>query len=53
VKAEGRVAVEPVKPDPYSYETQHRTRLKSEVVFVGGRVASWREPVDEFVDEWH
>jgi outer membrane protein assembly factor BamE (lipoprotein component of BamABCDE complex) len=52
-KAEGRVAVEPAKPDPYSYENQHRTRLRQEVVFVSGKVATARNPQDEYLDEWH
>ncbi|HEX5136519.1 MAG TPA: hypothetical protein VFY93_06085 [Planctomycetota bacterium] len=52
-KAEGRVAVEPAKPDPYSYENQHRTRLRQEVVFVSGKVATARTPQDEYLDEWH
>jgi hypothetical protein len=53
VKAEGGLAVEPAKPDPFIYEHQHRTRVKCEVVFVDGRVAGWRDPVDEYLDEWH
>lgn len=52
-RAEGRVAIEPSKPDPYSYETQHRTKLRQEVVFVNGRVATSRNPQDEYLDEWH
>ena len=52
-KAEGRVAVEPAKPDPYWYENQHRTKLRQEVVFVGGKVATARTPQDEYLDEWH
>jgi outer membrane protein assembly factor BamE (lipoprotein component of BamABCDE complex) len=52
-KAEGRVAIEPSKPDPYSYETQHRTKLRQEVVFVNGKVATARNPQDEYLDEWH
>jgi len=52
-KAEGRVVVEPAKPDPYTYETQHRTRLRQEVVFVSGKVATSRNPQDEYLDEWH
>jgi outer membrane protein assembly factor BamE (lipoprotein component of BamABCDE complex) len=52
-RAEGRVAVEPAKPDPYSYEHQHRTKLRQEVVFVNGKVASARNPQDEYLDEWH
>lgn len=52
-KAEGRIAVEPVKPDPFSYENQHRTRLRQECVFVNGKVATSRNPQDEYLDEWH
>jgi len=52
-KAEGRVAVEPAKPDPYSYENQHRTKLRQEVVFVSGKVATARTPQEEYLDEWH
>lgn len=52
-KAEGRNAVAPAKPDPFSYETQRRTKLKQEVVFSGGKVASSRNPQDEYLDEWH
>ena len=52
-RAEGRVAVEPAKPDPYTYETQHRTRLRQEVVFVSGKVSASRNPQDEYLDEWH
>ena len=52
-KAEGRVAIEPAKPDPFSYETQSRTRLRQEVVFVSGKVSTSRNPQDEYLDEWH
>jgi len=52
-KAEGRVALEPQKPDPYTYEHQHRTKVKQEVVFVSGRVSTARTPQDEYLDEWH
>jgi len=52
-KAEGRYALEPQKPDPFSYENQHRTKLRQECVFVGGKVATARNPQDEFLDEWH
>ncbi len=52
-RAEGRYATEPTKPDPFSYETQHRTKLKQEVVFVGGKVSTVRTPQDEYLDEWH
>jgi hypothetical protein len=52
-KAEGKPAVEPQKPDPYWYEHQHRTRLRQEVVFVSGKVATARNPQDEYLDEWH
>jgi len=51
--AVGHVAVEPTKPDPYWYENQSRTRIKREVVFKGGTVASWRDPHDEYMDDWH
>jgi outer membrane protein assembly factor BamE (lipoprotein component of BamABCDE complex) len=52
-KAEGRVAIEPSKPDPFWYEEQRRTKLRQEVVFVSGKVASSRNPQDEYLDEWH
>jgi outer membrane protein assembly factor BamE (lipoprotein component of BamABCDE complex) len=52
-KAEGRVAVEPPKPDPYWYENQHRTQLRQEVVFVSGKVSTSRNPQAEYLDEWH
>lgn len=52
-KAEGRIAAEPAKPDPFSYENQHRTKLRQEVVFVSGKVATARTPQDEYLDEWH
>jgi len=52
-RAEGRVVAEPAKPDPFSYETQHRTKLRQEVVFVNGKVATARTPQDEYLDEWH
>jgi len=42
--------VEPQKPDPYAYEQQHRTRLRQEVVFVSGKVATARNPQDEYLD---
>ncbi len=52
-RAEGRVAVEPQKPDPYTYEHQHRTKLKQEVAFANGKVSTVRTPQDEYLDEWH
>ena len=51
--AAGQVATEPQKPDPYWYETQNRTRIKREVVFRNGKVASWRDPHEEYMDDWH
>lgn len=50
--AEGRYAVEPQKPDPYSYQTQHRTKVTREVVFEGGKVASWQDPDDLHLNDW-
>ncbi len=52
-RAEGRPAIEPAKPDPFYYEQQRRTMLKQEVVFANGKVASSRNPQDEYLDEWH
>ncbi|MFI5402067.1 MAG: hypothetical protein ACHQ1G_03950 [Planctomycetota bacterium] len=52
-KAAGQPAVAPVKPDPFYYETQRRTKLKQEVAFVSGKVSSSRNPQDEYLDEWH
>jgi len=52
-KAAGEYASEPAKPAPYTYETQHRTRLRREVVFNGGKVVSWRDPTEEYTDDWH
>ena len=52
-RAKGKDATKPEKPDPYAYEIQLRTKVDRRVTFKGGKVVSWEDPHDQYLDDWH